>query len=354
MGHKILVVNPYGIGDCLFTTPVIRNLRLEFPQASIGYLANARTAAFLKGQPGIDRIFIYDRDEFVAAGQRNPFAFAGKWLALFNDIRKEAFDVVLDYSLNSTFGFLSVACGIPKRIGFDHRGRGRYLNYKVPLTGFEEKHVVDYFLEFLKFINVPVKDCHLSLEVPAADIQWARDWIRERDIDSRKPLVAVFPGGGASWGHAAHYRLWGAEKYAQLTDKIIENYDAAVILMGDSKDSVLCREVCSRAAFPLYNAVGQTSLLGLAALFKQCRGAVINDAGAVHVAVASGIKTLSIYGPVDPDVYGPYPPAEHIKAQKALPCQPCYRRFRMPMCSHISCLRELTVNEVYREVQKIL
>jgi lipopolysaccharide heptosyltransferase II len=343
---KILIINPYGIGDVLFTTPVISNLRLAYPQALIAYLANRRTADILKSNPDIAQVFVYERDEFVGKPQ--------KYFELFNSIKQQKFDVVFDFSLNSSFGFLSFASGIKRRIGYDHRGRGRFLTEKIELIGFEDKHVVDYFLDLLKFVDVPVVDRHLTLTVPARDIQWVKDWLVKAEVDARKPLVAVFPGGGASWGNAARYRLWGAANYAYLVDKIIENFDADIILLGDSNDEALCREVSRLARFPLHDAVGQTSLLGLAALFKQCRAAVINDAGAVHVAVAVGVKALSIYGPVDPNVYGPYPLAEHVTVQKGLPCQPCYRRFRMPPCSHISCLRDLSVEEVYRKVQNIL
>jgi lipopolysaccharide heptosyltransferase II len=338
----------------LFTTPVISNLRRAYPQAHIAYLANRRTADFLKLNPDINQVFVYERDVFVDAYRQNRLKFAQKWLSFLNEIRREHFEVVFDFSLNTTFGFLSFASGIKRRIGFNYRSRGRFLTDKIELIGFENKHMVDHFLDLLKFIDVPVVDQHLTLAVPDQDIQWAKEWLVKHEVDVRKPLVAVFPGGGASWGNEARFRLWGAANYAQLVDKIIENFDAAVILLGDSKDEALCREVSRLAHFPLYDAVGQTSLLGLAALFKQCRAAIINDAGSVHVAVAVGVKALSIYGPVDPNVYGPYPPAEHMTVQKGLPCQPCYRRFRMPQCSHVSCLRDLSVEEVYRKVQNIL
>ena len=351
---KILIINPYGIGDVLFTTPIISNLRRAYPKSSIAYLANHRTVDFLKFNPDITKVFVYNRDEFVEAYRKSPLKFIRKWFEFFNSIKQEGFDLAFDFSLNSTFSFLTAACGIKKRIGYDYRGRGKFLSNKVQLIGFEGKHVVDYFLGLLKFVDVPVVDRHLTLAVPDQDIQWAQDWLDKNKVDIHKPLVAVFPGGGASWGNQARYRLWGADKYAHLVDKIIENFDAAIILLGDSKDETLCREVSRLAHFPLYNAVGQTSLLGLAALFKQCRAAIINDAGSVHVAVAVGVKALSIYGPVDPNVYGPYPPEEHVTVQKGLPCQPCYRRFRMPHCSHISCLRDLSVEEVYRKVQNIL
>jgi heptosyltransferase II len=343
---KILIINPYGVGDVLFTTPVIRNLREFYPQAEIAYLANGRTADFIKSNPDIARVFVYERDEFVGNYQ--------KYFGLFNSIRKERFDLVFDFSLNSSFDFLTAAGGIKKRVGFDYRKRGRFLTDRVPLTGFEEKHIIEYYLDLLRLVQVPVKTKEMRLDVPSQDIQWAGDWLARHHISLTKPLLAVLPGGGASWGQAARYKRWPAFKYAQLIDKIIENFDAGIILMGDPKEEELCREVVSLAHFPLHFAVGETSLLGLAALLKRCQGAVVNDGGPLHVAVAVGTRTVSIFGPVDPQVYGPFPLSGHMVVQKNLPCQPCYRRFRMASCGHISCLGELSVDEVYRKVQQIL
>ena len=351
---KILIINPYGIGDVLFTTPVISNLRLAYPQAHIAYLANRRTADFLKVNPDINQVFVYERDEFVEAYRQNPLKFAQKWFSFFNAIRREKFDVVFDFSLNSSFGFLSAACGIKKRVGFDYRKRGRFLTHRVPLLGYEEKHVVEYYLDLLRAAQVPVKTTQIKLGVPDRDIQWAKEWLDSHKIDPAKPLIAVLPGGGASWGKAAKNKRWAPLNYAHLIDKIIENFDAAIILMGDPKEEDLCREVVSLAHFPLHLAAGETSLLGLAALFSLAQGVIVNDGGPLHVAVAMGVKTVSIFGPVDPLVYGPYPVANHTVAQKGLPCQPCYRRFRMPPCSHISCLRDLSVEDVLRKVQNIL
>ena len=44
---KILIINPYGIGDVLFTTPVISNLRRwRTPRLYIAYLANTSHRGF--------------------------------------------------------------------------------------------------------------------------------------------------------------------------------------------------------------------------------------------------------------------------------------------------------------------
>ncbi len=352
--EKILIINPYGIGDVLFTTPVIANLRLAYPQASFAYLSNRRTADFLKVHPDIAQVYIYERDEFVETYRQNPFEFIKKSFGLFNSIKRQDFDAVFDFSLNSTFGFLGAACGIKRRVGFDYRKRGRFLTHRMPLSGYEEKHVVEYYLDLLRLMDIPVRTLSLRMDIPSQDIQWAQHWLKGHNVNVTKPLIAVIPGGGASWGLAARNKRWAPANYAHLIDKIIENFDAAVILLGDPKEKDICREVVNLAHFPLHVAVGETSLLGLAALLKCCRGAILNDGGPLHVAEAVGIRTVSIFGPVDPQVYGPYPRANHLVVQKNLPCQPCYRRFRMASCNHISCLVELSVEEVYRKVQHIL
>ena len=351
---KILIINPYGIGDVLFTTPVINNLRRVYPQAHIAYLANRRTADFLKLNSDIVHVFVYERDEFVESYRQNPLKFIQKWFDLFHAIKQEGFDVVFDFSLNSTFGFLCAACGIKKRVGFDYRKRGRFLTDRLPMVGYEEKHVVEYYLDLLRVIEIPVRPAPIKLDVPPQDIQWAKEWLKRHNIDPAKPLIAVLPGGGASWGKAAKNKRWAPLNYAHLIDKIIENFDAAIILMGDSKEEELCREVVSLAHFPLHFAVGETSVLGLAALLMQCKVAIVNDGGPLHVAVAVGGKTVSIFGPVDPHVYGPYPVANHTVVQKHLPCQPCYRRFRQARCGHISCLGELSVEEVYKKAVSLI
>ncbi len=92
----------------------------------------------------------------------------------------------------------------------------------------------------------------------------------------------------------------------------------------------------------------------MAALLQLCRLVIVNDGGPLHVAVAAGVKTASMFGPVDPVVYGPYPSLGHTIIQKGLACQPCYRQFRKASCDHLSCLRDLSVEEVFNKIERLL
>ena len=345
---NILIINPFGIGDVLFTTPVVSNLRKACPQAFIGYIANHRAFPVVESNPKINRVYVYERDEFKKDLIRC-------WAGIFQEIRQQKFDVVFDFSLNASFGFFSMACGIKRRIGYDYRGRGRFLTEKIPLQGYEGRHVVEYYLDLLNIVDVAIEDRGLEIFPNPKHEQWALDWLKAKEVPLNRPLVALIPGGGQSWGKDAKQKRWPARQYALLADKIIAKSNAAVILMGDQKEQELSCEITRQCSYPVYDAMGGTTLLQMAALLKQCRLAIVNDGGPLHVAVASGVKTLSIFGPVDPIVYGPYPAqsgtgpsAGHIVAQKSLACQPCYRQFRKAACDHISCLNQLSVEEVLK------
>lgn len=341
--NKILIINPFGIGDVLFTTPVVSNLRRAYPQSFIGYIANRRAAPIVQSNPKINQIYIYERDEFKDHLLRS-------WGYLFKQIQRQRFEAVFDFSLNTAFGFLTMACGIKRRIGYDYRGRGRFLTEKIPLPGYEGKHVVEYYLDLLQKAGVAGQDGGLEIFPQTADDQWAKDWLKAQEIPLNRLLIALVPGGGASWGKDAKQKRWPAQQYALLTDKIIAKLNAAVILMGDQKDQDLSFEIARQCSHPVYDTVGATTVLQMAALLKKCRLAIVNDGGPLHVAVAVGVPTLSIFGPVDPVVYGPYPSAGHMVVQKGLACQPCYRQFRKAMCNHISCLNRLSVEEVFKHI----
>ena len=129
---------------------------------------------------------------------------------------------------------------------------------------------------------------------------------------------------------------------------------APIILLGDEKELALCQQIAGLMKHQGILACGRTTVGQCAALFKQCALAIVNDGGPLHIAVASGIPTVSIFGPVDENVYGPYPRANHVVVTHELACRPCYRQFRRASCDHISCLQTIEVEDVLRKVELLL
>lgn len=352
--QKILIVNIFGIGDVLFTTPLINNLKYYFPDCRISYLANRRTAPFLKDSPKLDQVFIYERDDYVALRKQSQLRFFQKLRADIKELKKQQFDLVIDLSLNGSVSFLMWLAGIKERLGFNYKKRSAFLNHSIELKGYEDRHVVEYYLDFLKEFQLDIKFRELELHIKPEDHSWAQEFLKKTIKQPKKWLIGLVPGGGASWGKEAVYKRWSSEKYAKLADKIIEKFPADIILLGDQSEKELCSQVAQTMQHPSYSACGETSVGQFAALMQLCQINIVNDGGPLHIAVAAGAQTVSIFGPVDEVVYGPYPPGKHSVVTKELACRPCYRRFRMAQCNHISCLGLIQVEDVLDKVKEIL
>ena len=83
------------------------------------------------------------------------------------------------------------------------------------------------------------------------------------------------------------------------------------------------------------NLTGNTSLVSLPALIKRADWVITNDSGPMHLAAAQGVRTLGIFGPTDPRLFGPYPleaPTNFVIQApvgdlKLLPAKDAYARF---------------------------
>jgi len=356
MVKNALLINPFGIGDVLFTTPIIHTLKDAYPGIRLGYLCNRRVHPILENNPHVDFVFVYERDEFEAARKKSYLGWIKKSLAFLNQIKAKRFDLAIDFSLNSQYGFFSWYAGIKRRVGYDYKGRGWLLNKKIKLDGYNEKHIVEYYAGLLKLIGLELKYKNLELYLNQKDIDWANEFLAKNSVTAQDLLIAIIPGAGASWGKDATLKHWPAENFSGLCDKIIENYRAKIIIMGDFSEKPIAQKILQNIHCHIIDATAETTLGQFAALLKKTKLVVTNDGGPMHMAVALGIKTISIFGPVDSRVYGPYPPSEEsVVVKKGLDCQPCYRRFKMPLCvRNRECLATLSVDEVYAQVRRLL
>lgn len=363
--EKFLIINPFGIGDVLFTTSVIRALKEKYPDSFIGYWCNERVEGLLKSNAGIDKIFPLSRGDIkrVYRGLKGPVVLFN----LIRKIRKEKFDTAFDFSLDSRYGLWSKLAGIKRRIGFDYKGRGRFLTDKVVLEGYSGRHVVEYYAELLKFIDYSpglnaaskgrtVRDCMpYELTVSEENSARAQKILAGSGISSSDLLVGIAMGGGASWGRDAVYKQWPAEKFGQLAGRLTKDLGARIVLLGSIDEKPLA-EIVRNDSANIVDLTGKISLEELAATIKESKLLICNDGGPLHMSVALGVKTVSVFGPVDERVYGPYPSDEkHIVVKKDVSCRPCYKNFRFSGCSNNRrCLEDITVDEVYERVKKLL
>jgi len=357
--RSFLIINTFGIGDVLFSTPLLRNLKENFPNAKIFYLCNRRVYPVLKNHPLIEKIFIYERDEFEKVKKQSKFAWLKKIIAFVSDIKKEKIEVVLDLSLNSQFGFFSWVAGIKKRLGLDYKGRGRFFTDKIEINGYQDKHVVDYYLSLLNLLNIKPKE--LKLQVYADEISklWADNFIKDNGISNSDFLIGVAPCGGQAFGKEANIKRWPENKFSLLIDKLIEEFNAKILIFAGPNEK---KEV-SNIISGLNNSARcfeftDSSLDQIIAMIDKCKLFIGNDTGPLRFADALDKKIIAIFGPIDEKVYGVYPPDSTNKSiviNKDLNCRPCYKKFRLPECIHDKkCLNDISTEDVFKEAKRLI
>ena len=352
---RILIVNPFGIGDVLFTTPLIANLKEAMPDCFIGYVCNIRTKDILLNNPKIDKVFIYEKDQFRKLFRASKILGIRKVIKLLNSIRKKKFDIAFDLALGQEYGFFLWLAGIKKRIGYNYKNRGIFLTDKIDTQGYDKRHIVEYYLALLKLIGIEPKPKDLEFPLGPKDLEWAENYLKENELTDDDILIGLIPGGGASWGTAAFRKQWPIHRFAHLANQIVDRFGAKIMLFGDETEVALCNQVASLIKDMPIMACGKTTISRFAALLKKCKLIICNDGGPLHLAVSQGVRNISIFGPVNPLVYGPYPKSENnLVIKKDLVCQPCYQRFKLKGCRHMDCLNTIEVREIMSAIDNFL
>jgi ADP-heptose:LPS heptosyltransferase len=107
------------------------------------------------------------------------------------------------------------------------------------------------------------------------------------------------------------------------------------------------------------NLSGALSLEELPAFISECGLLIANDGGPLHLAVFLGIPTLSLFGPTDERVYGPFLTGENRKNHSVLcvqaQCRPCYQGFRLKQCfKGYGCWETISPEQAFAAAKKLL
>jgi len=354
--QRILIVNPFGIGDVLFSTPLIRAVRRAFPQAHVAYLCNRRTQEILRRNQDLNELFVYEKDEVLALWRRSRLAAIRTVVSLLGQVRRRRFDLAIDLSLGERYSFMLAVLGVPRRIGFDFRHRGRFLTHRFAMDGYQDQHVVDYYTQLLEMIGIRQLDRQLHLDPMQGERLAVEHRLRQLDLREGQHVIGLVPAGGVSWGRHAHFRRWPQAKFVEVGRHVSARYGARILIFGEPSDRSICTGIAQAIGPAAVDLSGQTSFGEFVGLLARCDLVICNDGGPLHLAVSQGVKTVSIFGPVDPVVYGPYGSVDHHRVvTKSLPCRPCYHQFKLPPCPYDrACLNELSIDEVLPAVEKML
>lgn len=321
--ESVLLIRPDHLGDALLLTPALHALRQALPAARLTLLLGPWSAAAIAGNPDIDAVETLAFPGFERKAKENPLA---PYRLLFDAAErlKGRFDTAVVLRYDHWWGaWLAAAAGIPRRIGYDWPETRPFLTEAVPYAA--GRHEALQNARLLEALAPGIEDGlgPARYHVSDADRAWAAarlaGWEQARGIESPR-RIAIHPGAGAA------VKQWPVEQWAAVADALHEATGAGMILTGGPGEGELTGGIAARMRAPHLDLAGQTSFEQLAAVYSQCDLVLGSDSGPLHLAVATGAKTVHLYGPVPAAKFGPWgDAARNLVLNSPFSCAPCDR-----------------------------
>jgi ADP-heptose:LPS heptosyltransferase len=309
--HRILVIKTDHIGDFLLCLPAVRDFSKSEPEAEVGFVVSSDLAPLAERVPWIREVHAFDSPRYARRRATSPPAQLREAMA-------RGWDLVIDLTNDpaATLEALRRPSRYRRDVGsFRLREKVRAMAHGS--SGLLDTHATDVFYRALGMEPprpiVPEGVVPREEERAEASRLIARGWPGER------PVVAVH--AGATW----EFRKWPAARFADVIREL-ERRGFAAYLIGGQDDRRVSAEIAEAAGLrPERNLAGECTLPVTAAVLSRAAGAVANDGGLMHLAVAQGAATVGIFGPTSPERFGPLG-ARSVALWRRRDCSPCAQR----------------------------
>jgi ADP-heptose:LPS heptosyltransferase len=279
--RELLIIKPSSLGDIVHALQVAASIKAQQPEWRISWIVRDIFAPLMRSAEVVDEIFVFRRHGGVAA-----------FLQMMREVRKREFDVLMDMQGLLRSGLMTSWARAQRKVGRSdaREGAGFFYQERVPLPPGERVHALEVLLQFCRAVGAE-PELQGRLRFRGFDnLNFGFGGPQDRD----RPIL-IFPDSRRP------EKKWHG--FAQLSSLIVRETGRRVIWAGNAY--LPCREAFPDGRF--LNLTGNTSLASLAALISRADWVISNDSGPMHLAAALGVKTLGIFGPTDPQLYGPYP-----------------------------------------------
>ncbi|MFH1317257.1 MAG: glycosyltransferase family 9 protein [Candidatus Woesearchaeota archaeon] len=341
--NRILVIQLWGIGETILTLPAIKALREQYNDSEVDILTTRRAKDVFEGQGFFDNLIVIETNFLSILG------FVSK------NYRKYSLVVDFEEYLNIS-SIISFFVG-KFRIGYDNRIRGMTLSKSVSYN--DKQHVVETHLDLIRLIGYEGTVLNLErLMYGDKDKKYIESLLNDNKVSKNDFLVGLFAGAAES----AKSRMWMKERFAELGDRLIDEKNTKIVLLGSSDDIKLNDEIIRlvKNKGKIVNLAGKTSLQQLFYLEERCDLIISNDSGPMHIGAAMGTKTIGLFGPNLPVRWRPFQ-KDSVGLYKGEICEfsPCINVHlgQVPECLQSGhnniCMKNIKVDDIMKHTENL-
>lgn len=268
---RVLFVQLKMLGDILMLTPAIRAFKKKYPDALLDVAVESPGDDLLRYNPNVN--------EIVTLKSKRWYNLAAQ-LKFISNLRRNKYDMVIDFLGNPRSSHYSFLTGAPVRIGYNDA------QYRYAYTQtYERKFNYSAYskLDFLKFLGIDSENVSLDYNLP--------EHVRlpyEFSALSQQPIVAISPVS------LRDDKIWPIENFVRIAEFLYAKfrlYPVVIVGPGELRYLDNFKRLAKSPYLPLYI----DNLYVLGAVLKRCRMFIGNDNGPKHIAVAMGLPTYAVF-----------------------------------------------------------
>ena len=336
---RVLFVNPGGIGDQILLLPTVKLLKERFPESQIDLLTEPRSTCIGELTQLYRRIREFDfKDKNINV------------LKLREVLRKRKYKYLITTGASYKANLIALLSDADFKIGFKQGFFSQFLlTNPVPLN--KDQYTGNIFADLLLPLIPEIahrpkdKDLIPEIKLNLSAVEWAKETLNPRIKDRyNAKKIFIHPGVSKLSIKKNIIKSWSGKNWAVLIEKLLEDEDNTVILLGGKDDIDTVSEIHKRLSFFArpknffdFSSM-EFSIEKLAALISSSDLLVCVDSAPMHLAVALSKKLVAFFGPTNPQKLLPDDPRFTAVHVDNLECRPCLFDNRKESCSKPDCL----------------
>ena len=361
---KLLFIELSEMGSAILVDPAMRNAQARGAELFFLIFKSNRASLTLLNTVKPENIFTIDSSSLVGLIKDT--------LRFLIIARHHRIDTVIDLELFSRFtALLTGLCGARRRVGYhifhgEGLWRGFMLTRKVHYN--PHIHITKNFLSlihaaFAKQIEVPFS----KIQIPDSEVRLEQAIINPVVLERvRERIEKLAKDAGIEYTHGKNrlilinpnasdllpQRRWAQQRFSELIQGVHQQYPSDLILItGSPAEFAYVEKVRTVASIKnALNFAGQVSFTELPPLYTLSDVMVTNDSGPGHFSAVTPLRTVVLFGPETPALYGSIGNSIAITANLA--CSPCVSaaNHRKTPCRDNVCMQAITVAQVLDKV----
>lgn len=362
--NKFLFLELSEMGSAVLAYPAMKYVIRRYQGTELYFLI------FEQNRFSADILDIVPRDRVLTISVRSPLHFLASTVKALVAMRAARLDAIFDLELFSRFSaLLSGLSGARMRVGYgkyheEGLYRGSFMTRRVLYN--PHQHISRNFLALVKSIEHEgecplVKEIIQEHEIETPGYQSSESALNGLKarlaainpmVNAAEHLVLLSPNAG----DLLPIRAWPVENYVGLTQRILGQFNAVVIVIGLAGAARDAKTIRSRVGpEQCIDFTNQTSFEDLLDLLNLADVLVTADGGPAHFAGLTSIKNIVLFGPETPLLYAPLG-GNTTCLSAGLACSPCLSAYnhRKTSCTEPRCMGAITVDEVFSAVSESL